>query len=155
MAVNSFEKVRNWLIRTSEYYVLEKLTAQGWLKRMNFDEDRLALAFAALGEPGSETFRETLGREAIAGFDAPVGDGERIVEIGGVGEIAHAELIEPVEGAGLFISEDDDVDGELLRVHASILAGRRGRIGAHPQSECAARSGYATEPQLAQCWGIS
>ena len=67
-------------------------------------------------------FGETFGSEAVAGFDAAVGDGERVVEIGGVGEIAHAELVEPIVRAGPFLAEDDDVDGELLRVHASILA---------------------------------
>ena len=87
-----------------------------------FDEDALAFAFAALGEPGGEAFGEPFGREAVAGFDAAVGDGESVVEIGGVGEIAHTELVEPIEGAGLFVAENDDVDGELLRVHASILA---------------------------------
>ena len=94
----------------------------------DFDQDRLAFAFAALGEPGGEALGETLRREAVAGFDAAVGDGERVVEIGGVREIAHAKLVEPIERAGLFLTEDDDVDGELLGVHASILAGENGKV---------------------------
>lgn len=96
---------------------------EGGLYGIDFDEDRLAFAFAALGEPGGEAFGETPGSETVAGFDAAVGDGESVVEIGRVGEIAHAELVEPIERAGLFVTENDDVDGELLRVHASILAG--------------------------------
>jgi hypothetical protein len=37
-------------------------------------------------------------------------------------------LVEPIERAGLFLTEDDDVDGELLGVHASILAGENGKV---------------------------
>src|SRR5579859_1734486 len=96
------------------------------LEGFDFDVDGVTFAFAALGEPGGEAFGEAFGSEAEAGFDAAIGDGKGVVEIGGVGEIAHAELIEPVEGTGLFVAENDDGDGELLRVHASILAlGRR------------------------------
>ena len=93
----------------------------------------MAFAFAALGEPDGEAFGKTIGREAVAGFDAAVGDGEGVVEIGGVGKIAHAELVEPVEGAGLFVAANDHVDGELLRVHAAILAGGCGKIGVGPK----------------------
>ena len=93
-----------------------------------FDDDGLAFASTALGEPGGEAFGETFGGEAVAGLNAAVGDGKSVVEIGGVGEIAHAELVEPIEGAGLFVTKNDDVDGELLRVHASILAGGRREV---------------------------
>jgi len=92
------------------------------LEGFDFDENRLAFAFAALGEPGGEALGEALGSEAVAGFDAAVGDGERVVEVCGVGEIAHTELVEPIERARLFLAMDDDIDGELLRVHAPILA---------------------------------
>ena len=92
------------------------------LEGCDFDDDGAAFAFAALGQPSGETFRKTCGGEAIAGFDAAVGKGKSVVKIGGIGEIAHAELVEPVEGAGPFVALDDDLDRELLRVHASILA---------------------------------
>ena len=92
------------------------------LQNGDFDEDGLALAFAALSEPGGQAFGEAFWGEAIAGFNAAVRDGERVVKVGGVGEISHAELVEPVEGAGFFLAEDEDVDGELLGIHASILA---------------------------------
>jgi hypothetical protein len=91
------------------------------LERFYFDEDGGAFAFAALGEPGGKAFGEAFGSEAVASFDVTVGDGERVVKVGGVGEVAHAELVEPVERARLFVALDDDVDGELLRVHTSIL----------------------------------
>lgn len=92
------------------------------LNDVDFDDHRLAFAFAALGEPGGEAFGEAFRREAKACFEAAVGDRERVVEIGGVREIAHTKLVEPFEWAGLFFAANDDFDRELLRVHASILA---------------------------------
>jgi len=116
-----------------------------------FDEDGLAFAFAALGEPGGEAFGETFTGKAKAGFDASVGNGEGVVEIGGVGEIAHAELVEPVERARLFLAVDDDVDGELLRVHTSILAGQRGKVRSVQSGRT--QPGVATLPG-ATCVGL-
>jgi len=84
----------------------------------------MAFAFAALREPSGEAFCEAFGSEAITRFDAAVGDWKRVVEVSGIGETAHAKLVEPIEGAGFLIPLDDDVDRELLRVHASILASK-------------------------------
>ncbi len=95
------------------------------LQGFDFDEDGLAFALAALGEPGGEAFRKMLGSEAVACFDAAIGDGEGVVEISRVCEIAHTELIEPIERAGLSFASDADINGELLGVHASILASGR------------------------------
>jgi len=92
------------------------------LQNGDFDEDGLAFAFAALREPSGQAFGKAFWGKAITGFDAAVRDGKRVVEVGGVGEISHAELVEPIEGAGFFLAEDQDVDGELLGIHASILA---------------------------------
>src|SRR5207245_9722129 len=60
----------------------------------------LAFAFAALREPRSKAFSEALGSQAEAGFDLSVSDRERVVEVGRVRKVAHAELIEPFKGAG-------------------------------------------------------
>jgi hypothetical protein len=125
------------------------------LEGFDFDEHGLAFAFAALGEPSGEAFGETFGSEAIASFDAAVGDGERVVEIGGVGEIAHAELVEPIERAGVFLAEDDDVDGELLRVHASILAVSEAEFGGKWESKIHSQEWLCYPAQLARGWGIS
>jgi hypothetical protein len=84
--------------------------------------DGLAFAFAALGKPGGEAFGEAFRSEAVTGFDAAIGDGESVVEFSGVCEIAHAELVEPIERAGLSFAANEEFDRELLRVHASILA---------------------------------
>src|SRR5262249_12948225 len=94
------------------------------LKGFDFDEDWVAVALAALGEPSGKAFGEAFGSEAVAGFDAAFGDGKSFIEVSGIGEIAHAKLVEPIEGTGFLIALDDDVDRELLRVHASILASK-------------------------------
>ena len=65
------------------------------LQNFNFDLDGLPFAFAALREPGGKAFGETLGSKAVTGFEAAFGDGQGIVKIGRVGEIAHGELVKP------------------------------------------------------------
>jgi len=95
------------------------------LESFHFDVHRLTFAFAAFGQPVCEALGKTFGRETVAGFNAAVGERESIVKIGRVGEIAHAELVEPIERAGLSFAADEDVDRELLGVHTSILAGRK------------------------------
>ncbi len=74
------------------------------LEWFDLDENGLAFAFAALGEPSGEAFGEAFGSEAVAGFNPAVGEGKGVVEIGGVGKIAHAELVEPVEGTCVYFS---------------------------------------------------
>lgn len=96
---------------------MERVVAAPALQNFHFNLDRLAFAFAALGQPGGEAFGETLGGEAKAGFEATVGEGKGVVEVGGVGEIAHGELIEPFERAGAALTADEDVDLEFLGVH--------------------------------------
>ncbi len=85
----------------------------------NLHLNGLAFAFAALREPRAEAFGKTFGGEAEAGFDFSVGDGKRVVEVGGVGEIAHAKLIEPIERAGAGGAVDDYVYVEFLCVHGA------------------------------------
>jgi len=82
----------------------------------------LAFALATLRQPGRKAFGEPLGSEAETGFDLAIGDGKRVVKIGGVCEIAHAELIEPIERAGARLSANDYIDVEFLGVHAEFIA---------------------------------
>ena len=77
----------------------------------------LAFAFAALGEPGCKTFRKTFGRQAEACFHLAIGYGKCVVKVGGVGEVAHAEFIEPIERAGAAFAANHYVDMEFLCVH--------------------------------------
>jgi hypothetical protein len=92
------------------------------LQEFYFDMDGLAFAFAALGQPSGEAFGEALGGQAEAGFEAAVGERKGVVEIGGVGEIAHGKLIEPFERAGAALAEDQDVDLKFLRIHIGMIA---------------------------------
>lgn len=80
-------------------------------------ENWLALAFAPLREPRGEAFGETFGGEAEAGFYLSFSDRKSVVEVGRVGEVSHAELIEPIERAGAGFTADDDVDVKFLCVH--------------------------------------
>jgi hypothetical protein len=77
----------------------------------------LPFSFAALREPCGKAFGKTFGSEAEAGFDFAFCDRKGVVKIGGVGEITHAELIEPIKRAGPGFAANDDVDIEFLRVH--------------------------------------
>ena len=79
--------------------------------------DGLAFAFTALREPRTQAFREAFRGEAVAGFDFAGSDGERVIKVGRVGEIAHAKLIEPFERASAGFAADDHVDVEFLHVH--------------------------------------
>jgi hypothetical protein len=58
----------------------------------------LEVAFAV--EPVIHRRAQAVERDAIAYFQHAVGDGEGVVEGGVVGEIAHGEVIQPLDGAG-------------------------------------------------------
>jgi len=77
----------------------------------------LAFAFASLREPGGQTFREAFRSQAEAGFDFAISDGKRIVKVGGVGKVAHAELIEPIKRTSASFAANDNVHIEFLCVH--------------------------------------
>jgi hypothetical protein len=77
----------------------------------------LTVAFSALIEPCGERRSELIGFNAKAGFETAFACGKRIVKIGGICEIAHAETIQPVERTRLAFISDDEIDGKFLRVH--------------------------------------
>ena len=79
----------------------------------------MSLTFAALREPGGKALGKALRGEAEAGLDGTVGHGERFVKIGGVGEISHAELVEPLERTRAAFAANQNIHMELLRVHKS------------------------------------
>ena len=83
---------------------------------------RLAFAFSSLREPGAEPFGKAFRSQAKAGFHFAFADREGVVKLGGVGEISHAKLVEPFEGAGATLPANEHVDFEFLRVHAAIIA---------------------------------
>ena len=79
------------------------------LQNFHFHLDGLAFAFATLGEPRAEAFSKAFRSEAETGFDLAVSNGKSIVKVGGVGEVAHAELIEPIERAGAALPANNDI----------------------------------------------
>lgn len=83
---------------------------------------RLPFTFSALRQPCAEAFREPLGRHAKTGLDSSLGDRQRVVKFRGVGKVAHAELIEPLQRAGAPLPANYDVHFEFLRVHAAIIS---------------------------------
>ena len=87
------------------------------LQNLYFDLDGLAFAFPTLGEPGGKAFGKTLGSEAKAGFEAAIGGRECVVKVGGVGEIAHGELIEPFERTRAPLPANHHFHLKFLRVH--------------------------------------
>jgi len=95
------------------------------LQEFHFNLDGLAFAFAALGQPGRKAFGEALRGQAEAGFKAAVGEGQGVVEVGGIGEIPHGELIQPLKEARATLSADEDIDLEFLSVHGIRIAPQR------------------------------
>jgi hypothetical protein len=91
------------------------------LKCPNFDADGLAFTFATLGEPAGEAFGKSVRRKPETGFEAAIGDRESVVEVGRVGEVAHAKLVEPFERAGFALASDQHIDAEFLGVHREMI----------------------------------
>jgi hypothetical protein len=87
------------------------------LSQSHLDLHGLPLAFATLREPRAQSFRKTLRFDAKTRFDAPFGNGQSIVEVGRVGEIAHAKLIEPLDRANPRRSGNHHGHIKFLRVH--------------------------------------
>jgi hypothetical protein len=79
--------------------------------------DWLSFTFAALREPRSEPLGKTIRRQAKAGFHLAVSDGEGVVKFGGIGEVAHAELVEPFERTETALAANQDMYFEFLSIH--------------------------------------
>ena len=77
----------------------------------------MALAFAALGQPGGQAFGKFLWGETKTGFDFAVGQRQCIVKLGGVSEVAHAELVQPLQRAGPALAANHHIHREFLSVH--------------------------------------
>ncbi len=61
------------------------------------------------------------GRNSETGFEAAFAGGKRVVKLGVVCEISHAEGVKPFERAGFALTANNDFDRELLRVHEAII----------------------------------
>ena len=64
---------------------------------MNLNLDASTPAFSTLVQPSSKAFCKALWRNAKTGLHFAFGDGQCIVKFRCIGEISHAELIEPIE----------------------------------------------------------
>ena len=84
----------------------------------DFNLDGLAVSLAALGEPGGERRGQALRFDTVAGLERPIAGGQRVVEFGRAGEIAHAETIQPIERAGTPLAPYNHLHLELLNVHS-------------------------------------
>jgi len=60
---------------------------------------RLEIAFAA--EPILHGRLEAIEGDAVAGFEQAIGNGQRVVEDRIIGEVAHGEVVDPGNGAGV------------------------------------------------------
>src|SRR5579859_2583204 len=81
----------------------------------------LPFSLATLREPGSQALGKTLRRHAKTRLHEAVADRQSVVKLHGIGEVAHAELIQPFQRTSLPCTADYQIYLELLRVHASIL----------------------------------
>lgn len=67
---------------------------------------------------------EAIERDAQSGLEEAVGDGESVVEDGVVGEIAHREVVDPGDGAGISCTiRGDAVDAEFAKPHEHSVPG--------------------------------
>jgi len=106
------------------------LTVGGVGQNRSLHNHRLASSFAALRQPTGQAFCKALWREAKTGFDFAVGDGQRIVKLRSVGEVAHAELVQPFERAGAPLAANHYLHRKFLRVHFTELTIARRQQGA-------------------------
>jgi len=105
------------------YFALQlQSLAQGglWLdrQRCDFYDYRLTFAFATLREPCAQAFRKPFRSQTKASFNLAIGNGQSVIEFGGIGEIAHAELVEPLERARLGLTANHNIHVKFLCVHA-------------------------------------
>lgn len=94
------------------------------LSRTNLHANRLSLAFATPGEPGAHRFRQAFCLHVGANFEKTIGKRKCVIKFGLAREIAHAKIIQPIEGAGAAFGADKDFDAHLVSEHqASITRG--------------------------------
>ena len=73
---------------------------------------------ALAAEPVFHGGLEAVQGDAVPCFEEAVGGGEGVVKDGVVGEVAHGEVIDPVDGAGVMPAlAIDSFDGQLAREH--------------------------------------
>lgn len=85
---------------------------------VDFDRNGPAISLPALGEPFAHRLRESRQIDAQPGFEAAVADGQSIVKFGRASEIAHAEIIEPIERHRPPLTGDGHFHAQFSSEHA-------------------------------------
>jgi len=75
-----------------------------------------------LRQPCCQPIGKALRRESKARFHFAIGHWQRIVKLRGVGEIAHAKLVQPLQRADPAFSANHHLHQKLLRVHGISLS---------------------------------
>jgi len=83
--------------------------------------DVLPLPLAALGQPSPQAFRKSLGCHAKTSFHSTLRHRQGVIEFRGIGEVAHAELVQPFQRTSLACAADHQLYFEFLRVHELII----------------------------------
>ena len=78
---------------------------------------RLTFAFTSLRQPCGQSFGKTFWRQPEARFDFSIGHGKCVVKIGGVREIPHAKLIEPVQWTSAALPANHHFHIQFLCIH--------------------------------------
>jgi hypothetical protein len=86
----------------------------------NLDFHRFAFTLASLCEPSSQPFRKPLGRQSKAGLHESVRYRQRVIKVRRIREIAHTELVQPVQWATSSRSSDQHIHLKFLRIHERI-----------------------------------
>lgn len=97
------------------------------MRRVLFsDAERFTgLEIALAAKPVFHGCPEAVERDAEASFEKAVGDGERIVKDGVVGEVAHGEAVDPLNGAGMGAAFGVNAfDLELAEEHCQLRSGQ-------------------------------
>src|SRR4030088_2105307 len=82
----------------------------------------MPFTFSALREPRSKTLRKTLRSDSKAQLNRSFAYRQRVIELHGVGEVAHAELVQPLQRASSPLCPDHQFHSEFLCVHVAIIA---------------------------------
>jgi hypothetical protein len=89
---------------------------------MNFDVNRLALALSPSCEPGAHRFRQAIRLNAETRFDKAFGKWERVIKLSLAREVAHAKVVQPIEGARTAFGTYNDFDLQLPSKHEASIA---------------------------------
>src|SRR5260370_20219245 len=90
----------------------------------NFHLHRLPFTFAPLRKPPANALRKSRGRYAKTRFYLPFADRQGVIKLRGVGERAHANLIQPLQRTSFPLAADQQLHFEFLCVHSLIISSR-------------------------------